>query len=283
MNLIAFRRECKRLLGETVHAYDSSAIVDRLLCYRLYVSLVELRRGDLPDLSAEIHAQLALDLSRLIAGEPLQYVLEQSWFDDLDLYVDQRVLIPRPETEEMVLLAARAMPEAETVLDLCSGSGCIAFAIKKRIFKSRVIAVELDPGAVEVIGINADRTGLPVECVQGDLFLDSTEQQLPDAVDLILSNPPYVLHSESEKMSSAVVDFEPHLALFVYDHDPIVFYRRIAELSERKLVSGGKVWMEVNPGFASKVAELFAIDQFASSEVVGDMSGKQRFVCAEKA
>jgi release factor glutamine methyltransferase len=282
MRVDHFRRDAIRLLMGSPHHEEAVAVVDFLLCSRLSITNAALRSDPSRMLSVEFELQLATDLQRLHSGEPMQYVLGHAWFDGLHLCVDSRVLIPRPETEELVQHAHASFPDAQITVELCSGSGCIALACKQRMPTSQVFAVELDSGALEVIRTNADRTGLSIKQIQADVLGEDIVAILPKQIDLLLSNPPYVLKSESRRISAVVVDHEPHLALFVPDLDPLVFYRKIVEIAAISVAPGGRIWLEVNPAYANAVSDLFQGTVFSSAAVHSDLSGKQRFVSAQK-
>lgn len=282
MRLDQFRRYAIQLLKDSPHFEEAVAVVDLLLCSRLAVTNAGLRSDAVRILSVDLERQLNEDVQRLKSGEPIQYVLCSAGFDGLQLYVDPRVLIPRPETEELVQLAHASMPGARIIADLCSGSGCIALACKQRMPSSDVFAVELDSGALEVIRTNTDRTGLAIKQIQADILGGDVFTDLPGSIDLIISNPPYVLQSEARDMSLLVLTHEPHLALFVPDIDPLLFYRSILEIAEKLQAPGGQVWLEVNPAYAKAVAELFHPPAFFSTHIHSDLSGKQRFVSVHK-
>ncbi|MFM9008229.1 MAG: peptide chain release factor N(5)-glutamine methyltransferase [Bacteroidota bacterium] len=281
MRLDQFRQEATRLLMDSPHFEEAVSVVDFILCARLEVTNSSLRIDPSIELSVGQLHQLNADVARLRMGEPMQYVLGHAWFDGLRLNVDSRVLIPRPETEELVQRAHAAFPEAKMIVDLCSGSGCIALACKQRMPSAEVFAVELDSGALEVIRMNADRTGLSIGQIQADVLEVDAASLLPGDIDLLISNPPYVLLGEAKDMSALVLEHEPHLALFVPDTDPLIFYRSIATLATR-MASGGQIWLEVNPHYASAVSVLFQAPVFSNTRVHVDLSGKQRFVSVHK-
>lgn len=219
-------------------------------------------------------------LKRLRTGEPLQYVLGHAYFHGLRIAVGPEVLIPRPETEELVEMAvgACALPPAR-VLDLCTGSGCIALAMKKTWPQARVTAHELDPAALALARRNGEVNGLDVEWVLADVL--RTEEALPGA-DLILSNPPYVLRSEEAGLEAHVRDHEPHLALFVDDTDPLLFHRTIAQRALSALPEGGELWMEGHYGHVTELPPLLLDMGYARAEVRNDLSGLPRFIRARR-
>lgn len=218
-------------------------------------------------------------VKRIALGEPLQYVTGKAPFLGLSLRVNPHVLIPRPETEELVSLVWERFPAGLPlrVLDLCSGSGCIALGLKSRRPAWMVQGIDLSPAAVENARANAELTGLDAAFCEADLFSD-------DFFDgrtwhIWVSNPPYVSRAEAADMDESVLNYEPHPALFVDNDDPLLFYRRLAALAPRHLESGGAVFMEINPLYAPEVAELFTRAGM-KSDIVRDLSGKNRFVAA---
>lgn len=225
-------------------------------------------------------------LDKLVSGIeseiPLQYLLEKAHFMGFELMVNPSVLIPRPETEELVsLVLENRNLENKSLLDLCTGSGCIALALSlKGNFKS-IDGLDVSTGALETARINAEKLGALVSFFAFDLLCDS----LPEGAswDVWISNPPYVAGSEAAQMDARVLQHEPHLALFVPDEDALMFYRRILDLSEKHLNPDGEIFLEINPVYAEELALLFkSKDWVGSAEILKDMSGKQRFLHARK-
>lgn len=221
------------------------------------------------------------DLARLAAGEPVQYVIGWTDFCDLRLWVRPGVLIPRPETEELVAMIVADNELAEPrILDIGTGSGAIAVSLAHKISGARVEAMDLSTEALEVAHFNARSHGLNVELFQEDVFEFEPE---PESLDVVVSNPPYIPASESAKMWTNVVDYEPSMALFVPDDKPIVFYERIADVASVALVSGGRLYFEVHENFAHQVAEAVRQRGFVDVEVVADINSKPRMLRCRKA
>lgn len=221
-----------------------------------------------------------LPLKRLRTGEPLQYVIGHVDFHGVRIGVGPEVLIPRPETEEMVDLVLRSHnAPPNTVIDLCTGSGCIALALKKAWPNTRVIGIDVSATAIERARSNASDNGLDVEWQVADVL--SADTVLP-AADLIVSNPPYVLRSEEEGLSRNVREFEPHLALFVDDADPLLFHRVIAQQALGVLPIGGSLWMEGHfAHIAQMVPQVLALG-FSRAQAINDLSGSPRFIHAQR-
>ena len=218
---------------------------------------------------------------RLIAGEPVQYVTGEAWFCGLKLMVNNQVLIPRPETEELVewIIANCRFPvSALDILDIGTGSGCLALALKRRIRKATVTAADVDPGALSVARHNAHHLAIDITILQTDLLDPATWNVLPVA-DIIVCNPPYISAAEKTAMSATVLDHEPHRALFAPEADPLIFYRQLAILAENGLQSEGQLFCELNASLAQQTAAIF---QEAGFQVMlkEDMQGNIRLLRA---
>ena len=222
-------------------------------------------------------------LSRLLRCEPLQYVLGEAWFLGRRFKVTPAVLIPRPETEEMVDMALRKAGNLSRgagrplrVLDLCTGSGCIAWSMALGLPQSEVTGLDISPEALSVASSQFDGDNRP-RFVLADV-LDPDCLKDGGNFDIFLSNPPYVRESEKALMSRNVLDWEPGLALFVPDGDPLRFYRAEAALAARLLSPGGFGLVEINEAYGREVAGLFRDAGFRDPEVLKDLSGRDRFV-----
>lgn len=221
-----------------------------------------------------------LPLVRLRSGEPLQYVLGHTEFMGLHIGVSPAVLIPRPETEELVDLIVRRTPVSPArVLDLGTGSGCIALALKKRYPGAEVTGIDISAAALAVAAANGDRNGLAVQWRCMDLL--DAGCSLP-AADLVASNPPYVPLSEGPGLAAHVREHEPHLALFVDDEDPIRYYRCIAEKAWEALPAGGALWFEGHHMHAPAVAAHLLGRGYQDVQVLADLSGSPRFIHARR-
>ena len=227
--------------------------------------------------------RLALSASKLSAGEPLQHVLGQAWFDGMVLRVTPDVLIPRPETEELVVWMAEKLASiSERVpraLDWCTGSGCIALSLKKRVPRAKVDAWDVSEPALEVARANAVDQDLQVATGAHDL-LDASRPSAP--FHLVVSNPPYIPAAERADMHARVVDHEPGLALFVPDEDPLLFYRALERwCDEGGLADQGWLGMECHHAHAGDVAALLVeTGRWKHVEILKDLQGRQRHVVA---
>lgn len=221
---------------------------------------------------------------RLALHEPLQYILGEAYFYGLTFKVDKNVLIPRPETEELVDSVAKNTIAAKSVLDIGTGSGCIAIALKSVLKEAGVMACDISLEALKIAKLNAEKNKLEVEFVQADVLNGKHfENTIHGTFDVIISNPPYIKLQEANQMLRNVVEHEPHLALFVNDDDDILFYKKIADICLTKLNPGGWLFFELNPLTADKVREYVkASGNFTKYQLHKDLSGNTRFLMAQK-
>lgn len=232
-------------------------------------------------LSAEQETRLGLYMQRLLTHEPVQYVLNEAWFCGLKFYVDKQVLIPRPETEELVewIITGCKFPiDQLAILDIGSGSGCIPVALKRRLGKAAVWSVDISREALHIAEENARNLGAVVHFRELD-FLNSEQRGLLPSFDVIVSNPPYIPGKDRPGMPRNVTDYEPALALFVPDNDPLVFYRAIADFGKKHLNAGGTIYAEIHESLGKAVTELFDANGY-QTELKKDMQGKDRMLRA---
>jgi release factor glutamine methyltransferase len=216
----------------------------------------------------------------LTKNQPVQYVLHESWFCGMKFYVDQHVLIPRPETEELVeWVTSESSTTPLSILDVGTGSGCIAISLKKKLPTAMVHACDISPDALTVARRNATDLGADIDFKLMDI-LDSHQREYLPTLDLIVSNPPYIPLKDKSSMSPHVVDHEPHLALFVKDEDPVIFYQAIAQLGREKLSPKGALFAEIHEDLAGQVAGVFKNAGYQNIVVRQDMQGKDRMIKA---
>lgn len=217
---------------------------------------------------------------RLLASEPLQYIIGSTWFYGLKLKVNASVLIPRPETEELVEWILENYSEKEiAVLDIGTGSGCIACALKFKKPEWNVSAFDISEAALITASKNAYRNNLDVDFFIGDV-LKKDFVNAEKKYDIIVSNPPYIPRSDVHFMHANVLNFEPHLALFVENNNPLQFYIAIAQFAKQYLNSKGKIYVECHFENVEAVAKHFTHEGFENVETKKDLSGNWRFVCA---
>ncbi|MRR18582.1 peptide chain release factor N(5)-glutamine methyltransferase [bacterium] len=219
--------------------------------------------------------------TRASVGEPLQYITGYTEFCGHRIGVEPGVLIPRPETEEMTaMIIGENRGFNGTVTDLCTGSGCIAIALSMAFPGATVVATDISPAALKVAAGNIAATGASVTLAESDIFSD--DQSVVPFSGIIVSNPPYVTESEKMAMHANVLEHEPYEALFVPDNDPLIYYRRIADIASVRLAAGGTLWLEVNENLASETTRLFTAGTYRQVRIIRDIRGKQRFIKAEK-
>ena len=224
--------------------------------------------------------QLEEAVKRLLTGEPVQYVTGMVRFGDLRIKVSPAVLIPRPETEEMVQKICASLPKEKLmrIWDIGTGSGCIAIALAKHFENAEVIAFDISEEALQMAKENAKSNGAKVTFVQDDV-LNPRSEFFSQPVDLVVSNPPYVCDSERATMEKNILDWEPENALFVPDDDPLLFYRQILALAKNQLKPNGQIWFEINERMGEEMLLLCREMGFDEAEILEDFAGKPRFCC----
>ena len=226
----------------------------------------------------EISDEWEAKLGRLHSGEPLQYVMGFEFFRDRKFIVSPATLIPRPETEELVIKILPLIEKQHRVLDVDTGSGCIAVSLAIETDAS-IFALDISEGALDIAKSNASLLSAPLSFQVQDVF---EWEQTSDVWDFIVSNPPYVLDQEKMVMSPNVLDFEPHLALFVPDLDPLKFYQTLGDFAWSRLNPGGWLAVEINRAYGLETEKLFRQIGFSTTELHQDFKGNDRFVLAQK-
>ncbi len=233
-------------------------------------------------LTEPLKEELKNALIALLQHKPIQYVTGEAFFYNLKFKVDKSVLIPRPETEELVKLVIDYSKSINfkngRILDIGTGSGCIAIALKKQLPAATVTAIDISANALVIAKENALVHNTDIEFLEID-FLDRTQWPLLPIVDIIISNPPYIPLNELEKLEKNVTDFEPHQALFVPDNFPLLFYKNIASFAANHLNPGGKIFMETHEDLAKDTMALF-VQNFKEAIIKKDIFGKERMVVA---
>lgn len=220
-------------------------------------------------------------VKRLKKHEPIQYILGETDFFDLKLMVNPDVLVPRPETEELVqLILASSIKKDGAILDIGTGSGCIALALKNRLANATITGTDISEAALHVARQNANNNKLEVAFFHSDI-LNWENQDWPD-YDVIVSNPPYVRESEKQFMNANVLDYEPANALFVPDNNPLIFYHRITEFATKYLNKSGFLFFEINEGLETEMAQLLHSFEFKNIASVNDINGKKRMIYGMK-
>ena len=280
MNTI--RQLSQYALQELKDTYNPQEI--QSICRIVFLDVLQYTKIDIHIRKNEILDESFVDkffeIVRLLKiGHPLQYIIGETEFSGLKFGVNPSTLIPRPETEELVLLARERLAARKKVLDIGTGSGCIAIALSAACPEAEVTGIDISPEAVETARANAVRNRVKAEFLIRDILHFETEAW--QQYDLIVSNPPYVRESEKQEMQRHVLDHEPHRALFVPDSDPLLFYRRIAEFGCRYLASGGFLYFEINEALGKETAALLENYNYRQIHVVKDLFDKDRFVVAQ--
>jgi release factor glutamine methyltransferase len=220
-------------------------------------------------------------VKQLKQQRPVQYILGKADFYKLQFVVNEQVLIPRPETEELVDLIIRELKQtnAPDILDIGTGSGCIAITLKKNLPAATVAALDVSEGALKVAMQNAVSNQVAVSFFQQDILKTNT---LPEAVfrqfDCIVSNPPYICISEKKEMDKNVLEHEPHLALFVPDEDPLLFYKAIADFALNHLKPKGKLYFEINAAYGLETKQMLEKKGFKNVILISDLNNKNRIL-----
>ncbi|MBC7889431.1 MAG: peptide chain release factor N(5)-glutamine methyltransferase [Ferruginibacter sp.] len=273
----------------------------------VFESIAGLQRADIIKNPGQIVVpsglmQLDNCIEALLQHKPVQYVLGEAWFYKMKLMVNEQVLIPRPETEELVqlllndlqkgtgnqqsaksnagLLTGTKITNASgplLALDIGTGSGCIAIAIKKHLPDTIMYAIDISTEALSVAKENAISQQVDIRFLEIDFLDDAGWQHLP-VFDVIISNPPYIPLNEKEKLDKNVADFEPPTALFVPDNTPLLFYEKIADFGKKHLKCYGKIYVEIHEDFAKETMQVF--EQFYTVEIKKDIPGKERMLIA---
>jgi len=279
------RKEIVRHIHSIYDEVEGTNIAELLLEHITRLQRIErVVKKDQP-LAAEQVQLLNAAIERLQNHEPVQYITNEAWFAGMKLYVDRSVLIPRPETEELVewilkeFRMLRRSPFGQNVrckiLDVGTGSGCIAIALKKNLPAAEVWACDVSDEALNIARMNADALQAAIDFVPLDFLNKEQRKQLPQ-VDVIVSNPPYVPQKDKTEMRKNVVDFEPSAALFVPDNDPLIFYSAIADFGKGKLSSKGVIYVEIHEGLGAQIRKLFQEKGYGFIEIKKDLQGKDR-------
>ncbi|MGE9617194.1 MAG: peptide chain release factor N(5)-glutamine methyltransferase [Solitalea-like symbiont of Acarus siro] len=224
-------------------------------------------------------------LKRLKESCPIQYITSESYFLDLCLQVNESVLIPRPETEELVNWLINSQKPAGNktlrVLDIATGSGCIAIAIKKYLPQTDVYACDISNAALDVARENAEINETNIDFFEADVLSPEFYNLLPhNSFDIIISNPPYVRFSEKKFMHNNVLNYEPEIALFVRDNDPLIFYNAISKVSKKLLNTQGELYLEINENFSSEICCILEEKNFINIVIENDIFDKPRMAKA---
>lgn len=274
-------RELWRTLEPLYGNGEARAVTDYVLDVCFGLSKADILCGAVEEMTAEKTAELNKIFGRLTEGEPVQYVLGRAEFSGRWFNVRPGVLIPRPETEELCawITADSKASASPKVLDIGTGSGCIAITLQLDMPESKVTAWDISADALDVARENAQQLGANVNFVK----LDALNAKPEGEWDVIVSNPPYICEKEKKDMAVNVLEHEPHTALFVPDADPLLFYRAITRLAVQTLSKGGRLYFEINPIYADDTCRMMRAEGMTAVELRSDMYGKQRMAKGIKA
>ena len=274
-------RELWRTLEPLYGNGEARAITDYVLDVCFGLSKADILCGAVDEMTAEKTAELNKIFNRLTKGEPVQYVLGRAEFCGRWFSVRPGVLIPRPETEELCawITADSKASASPKVLDIGTGSGCIAITLQLDMPESKVTAWDISADALDVARENAQQLGANPNFVKQDALNAKPEGEW----DVIVSNPPYICEKEKKDMAVNVLEHEPHTALFVPDADPLLFYRAITRLAVQTLNKGGRLYFEINPIYADDTCHMMRAEGMTAVELRSDMYGKQRMAKGVKA
>lgn len=266
-------------LSTQLNQYDpieAETLVNWLLEHHLGMRRVDmmnfLEEKDLPE-------ALKRDFERLKTGEPIQYILGHGPFYGREFKVSPATLIPRNETEELVHLIIKENPQPNLrILDIGTGTGCIPITLALEMQEPEVFGVDISEEALEIATFNAQKLKADVTFSKCDILLETPKLT---GLDILVSNPPYIPIEEKKLMHQNVLDFEPHLALFVSDGDPLIFYKKIAETGMKLLKPFGKIYFEINERYGSNIADLLSESGYNKVRVIQDLNGKDRIVSGQ--
>lgn len=270
-------RQLESIYGKTEAGYIADLVLEKLTG----LPKREVRNLQVTNLSDQQQLLLEEMLAQLQQHRPVQYVINEAWFQEMPFYVDERVLIPRPETEELVEWVVKDLKTetAPTILDIGSGSGCIPISLAKKLPAAVVHSCDISSEALSVAQLNAAHLQAIVQWHELN-FLDTTNWERLPVPDCIVSNPPYIPKAGAAEMSAHVVKYEPGIALFVPDEDPYVFYKAIASFAQSRCQPGTAIYLEIHEDLAAGVQETLLQAGINSIEIRRDMQDKERMIKA---
>ena len=270
----------RRALQESYSVQEAANLSRIVCCEMLGQTTIDYYLGKDIILSSKEMQKLNGILARLLNFEPIQYIQGTARFLERSYHVAPGVLIPRPETEELVEVMLREIPSDARILDIGTGSGCIAISLSKAFPNAKVTAWDVSEDALCIARRNNDDLQASVCFVKQDVL--AWRGDGGQCYDVIVSNPPYITESEKQEMERTVLDWEPFSALFVPNNDPLLFYRRIGELGRMMLVDGGRLYFEINRAYGEATAMMLCGQGYTGIRILKDISGNDRFVIAER-
>ena len=277
MTIKLFRQNFNERLASVYPTVEIDSLFFQLMEHVLDIKRTEIILNINKELDEDVENDAVQFMNRLEKKEPIQYIIGQTSFAGILVHLNRHVLIPRPETESLVYWIKSREPDDLAILDICSGSGCIAFALENHI-NARVAAWDISNEALKVAKQTAVSIGSNVSFSQVDIL---KQLQTQDRWDVIVSNPPYILEEEKLQIQANVLEYEPHLALFTSREDPIQFYRAIIQYAALHLSPGGRLYLELNPNTAKAVISLLKTMDFIDIVVENDMHNQVRMLVAK--
>ena len=277
MTIKLFRHNFNERLASVYPTVEIDSLFFELMEYALNIGRAEVLLNVNTELDQDVQSDVDRFIDRLAKKEPIQYIIGQTSFAGIPIHLNRHVLIPRPETESLVYWIKSREPDDLAILDICTGSGCIAFALENHI-NARVSAWDISNEALTVAKQTAAWIGSNVIFSQVDIL---KQLQTQDRWDVIVSNPPYVLEEEKPQIHANVLEYEPHLALFTSKEDPIQFYRAVIQFAALHLCPGGRLYFELNPNTAKAVISLLKTMDFIDIVVENDMQNQARMLVAK--
>jgi release factor glutamine methyltransferase len=262
-------------IREIFNEHEISALTNLIIMTVIGISrLHQIYNNDHPITS--LQSEKIIDICReLKTGKPIQYILGETTFYDCPIKVNSSTLIPRPETEELVdLIIKENQGYTGKIIDIGTGSGCIAIALAANIPGANVTGIDISDSALQVAIENGELNKVVVSFISGDIF----SYEFAEKAGIIVSNPPYVRDSEKQFMKLNVLGFEPHTALFVSDSDPLVFYRAILDFAKNSLIKGGRLYFEINEAMGNNMIQLLEKYFYTDIHVIRDLNGKERII-----
>ena len=266
-----FKKELSNIVDEREIISWAYLTIEYLLGYNRSDCIIHANK----EITTEITDRIKQIIADLKTKKPIQYILGETEFYGLQFKVNEHTLIPRPETEELVEWILKE--EFSSALDIGTGSGCIAITLAKNT-NAKITAIDISKEAIDVAKENTKNNKVEIDFMLHDILQAETLSK----VDLIVSNPPYILNSEKEKMEANVLDFEPDLSLFISDNDPLLFYKKIGVLAEKSLNCGGKLYFEINEKYGAEILEMLSKIGFVDIALKKDINDKDRMVKATK-
>ncbi len=273
MTLADFKNKIKSRLSSIYESDELNSIFYLLSEEFLQISRSKILLADEIELDSK-KQKLFLDaLDRLKKNEPVQYVIGKTTFMDLEFNVNSNVLIPRPETEELVRLMLKDELDGKEILDIGTGSGCIAISLAKNLPNAKVSALDISEKALRVARENAKINNVDINFINADILSYKSDKKY----DVIVSNPPYVTQSEKSLMKKNVLDFEPELALYVSDDNALIYYNSILDFSKSNLDKNGKIYLEINENYKDQMSNLLKNQFYNNVNFIKDINEKYRF------